>query len=320
MPVDTDDVRGHVGEMIRRPPPQASTLCIERYLKIPGREVAGEVLDQLFADGGDGRSARERPGRCLRWRDGAGRELASMDVHPVRPDFENALLPYAFAAIATAPLALEIWCDTQTLVDGRRVVERWDGRDLLNQYAQGAAGVGGPGVAGQTPAEGAALAQLQTLGCQVAVGQDATEVTCEQVSKAQPWMLAFLPLLIWFVPFALLFARQALWNYFDRALKTRRYRITWRIEPKRFTARFEGDGESGESVEAAMAEVVAVSFAPQGVRVGPNVIGALRVVSRGGVAVVPVRLPDLAPEKQQALGGALKELLQAAALRARSQA
>ena len=305
MAADSEAVRSEVQQLVQQVPAQASVLCVERYLATPARALLGEVLDQVFADGDSGHSAREAPGRKVCWRDASGGTLVAIDVHPVEPDFEDALLPRVFPVIAATGLALEIWCDTQTILDGRRAVERWEGRDPLNRSAS----------VDPTSVEQAALERLEQLGCQVTRQAEGTVVVREHVSRAQPWMLVLLPLFFWVLPFALLFARRALWNYFDRALETRRYRSSWRLEPTCLRAHWEGEGEPSEDVEIPVDDVVAVSFAPAGCRVRPDVLGVLRVVGRAAVHRVPSHLPDLAPADQQAMGTALKQLLQAATLR-----
>lgn len=294
MPADTEEVRAEVERLLRSRPPMATTLSIERYLAIPPTGLPAEVLDQLLADELTGGSANERPGRALRWLDGAGRALVGIDVHPVRPDFEDALLPHALAAVAGGPLALEIRCATGTILDSRVVAERRDGRDLLGQ--------------------------LEGLGWQVSSEPGAVVATREQVSRAQPWILAFLPLVVWVVSFLLLFARRVLWNLFGRALRTRKYRLTYRFEAALVRARHEGDGAAAEEVEVPTGDLVAVSFAPSGCVAGPKTTSAQRAISKAGVVRLPVNLPDLPRETGDAMGRALKELLQVSALRARARA
>jgi hypothetical protein len=169
-----------------------------------------------------------------------------------------------------------------------------------------------------TPSDRAILARLEAAGCRVATDAGAIAVTREQVSPARPWMLALLPLVIVASPVLLLLARQVLWGFFDRALRTRRSSFSLRLEPRRVSASVEGDGEAGERVEIDAADIVAVSFAPRGCLVGDRVRGVLRAVGRSTVVHVPVDLPDLPHATQREIGGALKGLLEAAAVRARA--
>jgi hypothetical protein len=318
MAYDTAETRSAIIELAGKPPAGATSLCLERFRRVPGSEVPLMVLKELgdtlgkaiFGGDSDGPD-HTRPGRTVSWRDPAGRVVAKIDVLPIHGNFEDALMPRLLEAAAKAGVRFELWCQ----VDGNtgRAVQWWDGRDLLGQPPPDS---GYRESGGLTEGERSALDVVETRGFRVS--RSATGASIVHEKREPPWplwgkLLAVMgAVALW--PFALyLFIRERhlVKEHWRRMSQGTLHRIEWKVERGLLTECVGGDGPP-RSTEIPLADVMAVGFTPAAERISEDkhVADTLQIITRSKVHCLS-RLDE-------PVGRALRELVRNSARRARA--
>jgi hypothetical protein len=307
-----DDVR----TFLARVPPAAAALRIERFKGHTVSSLVGDLMP-LATDV----SVDERPhGRRLIWADGAGAQLAKLVIHPARSDIEHTLLPMCFAAAAAVPAEVQLWCDSGTLLDPQRMMERWDPRDPIR--AEDTLASLRDGELG--PAQRRAGDALSRHGWKVRRAGETIEAERAWRKSASPWLLILLPLLLFFgLPLFVLRVWRGLFtqvgDLWRGATRGASSRIRYEISPMAIVVRASTDGIEQPPIEVPLERIGVLWFAPAGVAYAdPHDGGSLRVIGTDGCTSLPhtalgfsrVSTVDTAKADRE-VGAALKDLIRA---------
>lgn len=306
-----DDVRAFLAQV----PPGASALRIQRFK----RHTIGSIVGDVIHPAADVIEDDRPPGRRLTWCDATGRKLAELVLHPAPDGIERVLLPMCMHAAAAVPAEVQLWCESGTLLDPERMMERWDPRDPLGRRAESLATLRDGEL---DPVRRAAAETLTRHGWSVRSAAGTVEAERAWRKGASPWLLTFVPVLIFLgLPLWILrmwpdlFARVGeVWRAATRGSSSR---LRYEIAPSGLVVRVSRDGVEDAPIELPREAIGALSFAPSGVvYVSPDDPGSLRAIHADGCTSLPHAALGLSRTSASAaadreVGAALKELIRA---------